>query len=133
MCFCGLSDATYTRISNGITLLHDNDVENFPASWTTLAGNGSINFVSNDDGYDTYIMVNITGKLATNYLSVINGDEVAWRAGIGNITFSNWNVSANAVQLIGPFETARFNNATGFVQISSKNLTGKVAFLKRKD
>jgi hypothetical protein len=54
----------------------------------------------------------------------------AFRSDIGNLTISNWTDGRNEVRFIGPLESARFMNSTGYLQVSSKNLTGKLAVLK---
>lgn len=123
---------TYTEISANVSLDELNDYAAAPGSWTTLADNGSINYVAWPGGYNLILMTNVTNITnATNYLSVIAGDNPpAFRSGIGNLTISGWTDGANEVRFIGPLESARFMNSTGYLQISSKNLTGKVAVLK---
>ena len=130
----GSASATYTAIS-AVSALDDlNDYASAPTSWTTLAGNGSINYIAWPEGYDLILMTNVTGVLATNYLSVMSGDNPpAFRSGIGNLTISGWTDGGSEVRFIGPLESARFINSTGYLEISSYNLTGKVAILKVLD
>ena len=133
MLLIGMTDATYTQVTKGVTISGLNDAESFPTSWDTLLGNGSVNYVKNDEGYDLYALVNVTGILATNHFDVIAGEmPTAWRAGLGNKTISGWTDGGSEVRLIGPLESARFNNLTGYVRFGSHNLTGKIAFLKVK-
>lgn len=130
----GMASAiTITPIAAVSSLDDYNDYASAPASWTTLQGNGSYNNYAWPAGYDLIIMANVTGVLDTNYLSIMAGDNPpAFRAGIGNMTISGWTDGGNEVRLIGPLESARFMNNTGYLEISSLNLTGKLAVLKVK-
>lgn len=127
----GMAGATYTAISAVSSLDEPNDYASAPTAWTTLSGNGSINYYDWPEGYDLILMANVTGILAKNYLNIMAGDGAhAFRSSIGNKTISTWTDGANEVRYIGPLESARFMNATGYLEVSSKNLTGKVAVLK---
>ena len=129
----GAASATYTVISKVVSLDNENDYASAPASWDTLLGNGSVNFYDWPDGYDLFLMANVTGVKTKNYLSIIAGDNPpAFRSDIGNLTISTWTDGGNEVRFIGPLESARFMNSTGYLQVSSRNLTGKVAILKVK-
>lgn len=131
MLLLGMASATYTAISAVSSLDEQNDYASAPTAWTTLNGNGSINYYDWPEGYDLILLANVTGVLATNYLSVMAGDGAhAFRSSIGNKTISTWTDGANEVRYIGPLESARFMNATGYLEVSSYNLTGKVAVLK---
>ncbi len=134
MALVGMASAGYTTISAAVALDSINDAEEFPTAWTTLAGNGSINQYAWPGGYDLFLLVNVTGVQSSgtvNYLSVMAGDNPpAFRSGIGNLTVSGWTDAQNEVRIIGPLESARFINNTGYLQVSSYNLTGKVAILK---
>jgi hypothetical protein len=133
MLLAGAASATYTVISKVVSLDNENDYASAPASWDTLLGNGSVNFYDWPDGYDLFLMANVTGVKTTNYLSIIAGDNPpAFRSDIGNLTISTWTDGGNEVRFIGPLESARFMNSTGYLQVSSLNLTGKVAILKVK-
>lgn len=133
MLLAGAASATYTVISKVVSLDNENDYASAPASWDTLLGNGSVNFYDWPDGYDLFLMANVTGVKTTNYLSIIAGDNPpAFRSDIGNLTISTWTDGGNEVRFIGPLESARFMNSTGYLQVSSRNLTGKVAILKVK-
>ena len=130
----GSASATYTAISAVSALDGLNDYTAASGSWTTLAGNGSINYIAWPEGYNLILMTNVTGVLTTNYLSVMSGDNPpAFRSGIGNLTISEWTDGGSEVRFIGPLESARFINSTGYLEISSLNLTGKVAVLKVLD
>lgn len=133
MLLAGSASATYTMISKVVSLDNENDYASAPASWDTLLGNGSVNFYEWPDGYDLFLMANVTGVKTQNYLSIIAGDNPpAFRSDIGNLTISAWTDGRNEVRFIGPLESARFMNSTGYLQVSSLNLTGKVAILKVK-
>lgn len=130
MLLTGAASAAYTAISKVVSLDNENDYASAP-SWDTLLGNGSVNYYAWPGGYDLILMVNVTGVKATNYLNVMAGDNPpAFRSDIGNLTISNWTDGGNEVRFIGPLESARFMNSTGYLQVSSKNLTGKLAVLK---
>lgn len=127
----GMASATYSAITAVSTLDNLNDYASAPTAWTALAGNDSINYYAWPAGYDLILMVNVTVVKATNYLNVMAGDNPpAFRSGMGNLTISNWTDGGNEVRFIGPLESARFMNSTGYLQVSSKNLTGKLAVLK---
>ncbi len=131
MLLAGSASATYTVISKVVSLDNENDYASAPASWDTLLGNGSVNYYDWPDGYDLFLMVNVTGVKTANYLSIIAGDNPpAFRSDLGNLTISTWTDGGNEVRFIGPLESARFMNSTGYLQVSSKNLTGKLAVLK---
>lgn len=131
MLLSGAASATYTVISKVVSLDNENDYASAPASWDTLLGNGSVNFYDWPDGYDLFLMVNVTGVKTANYLSIIAGDNPpAFRSDLGNLTISTWTDGGNEVRFIGPLESARFMNSTGYLQVSSKNLTGELAVLK---
>ncbi len=133
MLLFGVALATDTAITAVSSLDNENDYAVAPGAWTTLAGNGSTNYYDWPDGYDLIIGANVTGVLSTNYLSIIAGaNPPAFRSGIGNLTISSWTDGGSEVRWIGPLESARFMNATGYLKVSSKNLTGKLAVLKVK-
>ena len=127
----GMASATYSAITAVSTLDNLNDYASAPTAWTALAGNDSINYYAWPAGYDLILMVNVTGVKATNYLNVMAGDNPpAFRSGMGNLTIEGWTDGSDEVRFIGPLESARFMNSTGYLQVSSKNLTGKLAVLK---
>lgn len=131
----GTASATYTAISAAVDLANANDVEEFPTAWTTLAGNGSINYYAWPAGYDLFLLVNCTALgQSSEYLSVMAGDNPpAFRESIGNLTVSDWQDGSYEVRAIGPLESARFMNNTGYLQVGSYNLTGKLCVIKAKE
>ena len=130
----GMASATYSAITAVSTLDNLNDYASAPTAWTALAGNDSINYYAWPAGYDLILAVNVTGVLTTNYLSVMAGDNPpAFRSGMGNLTIAGWTDGSDEVRFIGPLESARFMNDTGYLEISSLNLTGKLAVLKTRE
>ena len=130
MLLVGMAGATYTAISAVSSLDAQNDYANAPAAWTTLAANGSINYYDWPEGYDLIVGLNCTSFTSTSldYFSIMAGDGAhAFRSSIGNLTLTD---RSAGVTWIGPLESARFMNATGYLEISSGYITGKVAILK---
>lgn len=130
MLLLGMASATYTAISAVSSLDTQNDYASAPAAWTTLAANGSINYYDWPEGYDLIIGLNCTSFSSTSvdYFSIMAGDGAhAFRSSIGNLTLTD---RVAGVTWIGPLESARFMNTTGYLEISSGYITGKVAVLK---
>jgi len=129
----GMASATYTAISAVSSLDNDNDYARAPGTWTTLTTNGSINYYAWPDGYDSLIVgLNFTSSYNTtlDYFDIIAGDNPpAFRSAIGNYSFDS---PTAGVYWFGPLESARFKNATGYLQISSGYMVGKLAILKVK-
>jgi len=130
MLLVGMAGATYTAISAVSSLDAQNDYANAPAAWTTLAANGSINYYDWPEGYDLIVGLNCTSFTNTSldYFSIMAGDGAhAFRSSIGNLTLTD---RVAGVTWIGPLESARFMNSTGYLEISSGYITGEVAVLK---
>jgi hypothetical protein len=129
----GMASATYTAISAASSLDSENDYARAPSSWSTLLGNGSVNYYAWPDGYDSLILgFNFTSSYNTtlDYFDIIAGDNPpAFRASIGNYSFD---APVAGVYWFGPLESARFKNETGYLQISSAYMAGKLAILKVK-
>ncbi len=128
----GVASATYTAITAVSSLDNENDYATAPSAWTTLAGNGSINYYDWPDGYDLVIGLNCTSfdNTTLDYFSIMAGDNPpAFRAGIGNLTYT---ALSNQTYWFGPLESARFMNSTGYLQLSSAYISGGVAVLKVK-
>lgn len=129
----GMASASYTAISAVSSLDSDNDVARGPGSWTTLAANGSINYYDWPDGYDTIILgLNYTSSYNStlDYFDIMAGDNPpAFRASIGNLSYDS---PTAGIIWFGPLESARFKNETGYLQISSGYMVGKLAILKVK-
>ncbi len=127
------SSVTYTAISAVTSLDGENDFARAPGSWSTLLSNGSINYYDWPDGYDLVIGFNFTSSYNTtlDYFDIMAGDNPpAFRASIGNYSFDA--PTPAGVYMLGPLESARFKNSTGYLQISSGYMVGKVSVLKVK-
>ena len=130
MLLTGAASAAYTAISKVVSLDNENDYASAPASWDTLLGNGSVNYYAWPEGYDLIIGLNCTSfsNTSVDYFSIMAGDGAhAFRSSIGNLTLTD---RVAGVTWIGPLESARFMNTTGYLEISSGYITGKVAVLK---
>jgi hypothetical protein len=127
-----MASATYTAIS-AASLDGENDYARAVGTWTTLAANGSYNYYQWPDGYDTLILgFNFTSSYNTtlDYFDIMAGDNPpAFRASIGNYSFD---APSAGVYWFGPLESARFKNSTGYLQVSSGYMVGKLAILKVK-
>lgn len=129
----GMASATYTAISAVSSLDGENDYALAPGSWNTLLGNGSVNYYAWPDGYDLILGLNYTSSDNTtlDYFDIMAGDNPpAFRASIGNYSYD---APDAGVIWFGPLESARFKNATGYLQVSSGYMNGKLAVLKVKD
>jgi hypothetical protein len=130
----GANAVTYTAITAVSSLDSENDFARAPGSWNTLLSNGSINYYDWPDGYDVLIVgFNFTSSYNTtlDYFDIIAGDNPpAFRASIGNYSFDA--PTPAGVYWFGPLESARFKNSTGYLQISSGYMVGKLAIMKVK-
>lgn len=129
----GMAGATYTAIASVTDLGGLNSDEMAPASWTTLAANGSINYLLWPAGYDLILCLNASAitNSTLDYFSIMAGDNPpAFRSGIGNLTYSSLGAED---YWFGPLESARFINETGYLQLSSGYITGTVAIIKVKE
>jgi hypothetical protein len=127
----GVAQATNTVITAVTTLDGQNDYSAAPSGWTTLATGGNVNYVAYDGKYDYLIGVNVSVVRTSPVLNILAGDNPpAFRAGIGNLSVPLTN---NTVKWIGPLESARFLNSSGYFHMSGFNVTtGKIAILKVK-
>lgn len=125
--------ATYTEISAVSSLDEYNDYVRAPNAWTTLATNGSINYYAWPAGYDTIILgFNFTSSYNTtlDYFDILAGDNPpAFRAGLGNYSFD---APSAGIYWFGPLESARFMNESGYLEVSSGYMVGKLAIIKVK-
>lgn len=134
MMLAGMASATYTTMTP-VTLDTPNDWGRMTAAWTAIAGNGSTCNFAVSGGYDYYLLANITSwdvsDLTLDYLSIMAGDNPpAFRAGIGNMTLTMDDMVGAGTVIIGPLESARFTNETGYINIGSYMVTGKMTVLK---
>jgi hypothetical protein len=131
MLLTGMAGAvSYTAITKVASLDDLNDYAKAPGSWDTLLGNGSINYYAWPEGYDVIVGFNYTSSTNSTYdhFDIMAGDEEsgAFRAALGNFTIT----APSGIYFIGPLESARFMNETGYLQISSGYMAGKVAIIK---
>lgn len=134
MLLAGAASATYTTMTP-VSMDGQNDWSRMTAAWTTITGNGSTcNFAV--DGVSKYLLlVNITSWDVTDptvdILSVMAGDNPpAFRSGIGNMTLTMDDMLGAGTVVVGPLESARFMNSTGYINIGSYMVTGKMTVVK---
>lgn len=130
----GAASATYTTMTP-VSMDSQNDWGRMTAAWTTISGNGSTcNFAV--DGVSKYLLlVNITSWDVTDksvdVLNVMAGDNPpAFRSGIGNLTLTMNNMIGAGTVIVGPLESARFVNSTGYINIGSYMVTGKMTVVR---
>lgn len=127
----GMAGATYTAITKVVSLDAQNDYARAPASWDTLLGNGSVNYYDWPEGYDLMVGFNFTSSYNTtrDYFDIMADTDAAhaFRASIGNYSFD---APSAGVYWFGPLESARFKNSTGYLEISSGYMVGKLSVLK---
>lgn len=125
------SAVSYTAISAVSSLDTLNDYAAAPGAWTTLQTNGSINYYAWPAGYDVLLGVNVTNttNATCDYLTILPGTASggAFRSSIGNMTY---NSLGTKVYWFGPLESARFQNATGYLQVTAGYYAGEVAIIK---
>lgn len=134
MLLLGAASATYTTMTP-VSMDSQNDWGRMTAAWTTILGNGSTcNFAV--DGVSKYLLlVNITSWDVTDptvdVLNVMAGDNPpAFRSGIGNLTLTMDDMLGAGTVIVGPLESARFMNETGYINIGSYMITGKMTVLE---
>lgn len=134
MLLLGAASASYTTMTP-VSLDSQNDWGRMTAAWTTISGNGSTcNFAV--DGASKYLLlVNITSWDITDptvdVLNVMAGDNPpAFRSGIGNLTLTMDDMLGAGTVVVGPLESARFMNETGYINIGSYMVTGKMTVLE---
>lgn len=116
----------YTAISSYSTMA-TNTATRAPASWTSVGVNGSINYFAWPNGYDIILLFNCTYLGSGGYFSIMKGDNPpAFRSGIGNLTITPTAVGNHR---IGPLESARFKNSTGYLQVSGNKLQGTISVI----
>ena len=130
----GAASATYTTMTP-VSLDGQNDWGRMTAAWTNISGNGSTcNFAV--DGVSKYLLlVNITSWNSTDptvdVLNIMAGDNPpAFRSGIGNMTLTMDDMLGAGTVIVGPLESARFMNSTGYINIGSYMVTGKMTVVK---
>jgi hypothetical protein len=130
----GVASATYTTMTP-VSLNDPNDWDRMTAAWTAIAGNGSTCNFAVDGTYDYFLLVNVTSWDVTDptvdVLNIMAGDNPpAFRSGIGNMTLTMDDMLGAGTVIVGPLESARFMNSTGYINIGSYMVTGKMTVLE---
>jgi len=106
-------------------------VENsYPTSTATATALDSANnhYIPFVDGL-VFRVVESGGVANDTLITVLAGDDPpSFRAGIGNATFTITNATAET--WIGPFEPARFMNASGYLLINTNSTDGTITAFK---
>ena len=99
-------------------------------------GNPDVNYLlwPGDRRYDLILIANVTSVRdidnTSPHITIKHGDNPpAFRSGIGDL-----NITTDAVgnYFIGPMESARFKNTTGYLKVYETNLTGTVSAMEVK-
>jgi hypothetical protein len=134
MLLLGAASATYTTMTP-VSMDSQNDWGRMTAAWTTILGNGSTCNFAVDGVSDYLLLVNITSWDVTDptvaVLNVMAGENPpAFRSGIGNLTLTMDDMLGAGTVIVGPLESARFMNETGYINIGSYMVTGKMTVLE---
>lgn len=123
------SAVTYTEITAVKTLGSQNSYTLAPGAWTALATGSNVNYIVANTGYDYIVGVNVTAVGVSPKLNVKAGNNPpAFRSGLGDKAYSLTN---GTVMWIGPLQSARFLNSTGYYQFTTTNVTtGTIMVLK---
>ena len=99
-------------------------------------GNPDVDYLlwSGDWKYDLILIANVTSVSdidnTSPHITIKHGDNPpAFRSGIGDL---NITTDVNGTYFIGPLESARFKNATGYLRVYETNLTGTVSAIEVK-
>lgn len=122
--------ATDTAITAVTTLTGENSYAAMP-TWQAAPTSTNTVYIAYDSLYRYFISINTTVSGTSPTLNIIAGNNPpAFRAGIGNLAIALTNQS---LETIGPLESARFVNTTGYLKFSTTNVTtGKIWILKVK-
>lgn len=122
--------ATDTAITAITTLTGENSYAAMP-NWQAAPTSTNTVYIAYDSLYRYFVSINVTVAGTSPKLNVLAGNNPpAWRSGIGNLSISLTN---NTLKTIGPLESARFVNTTGYLKFSTTNVTtGKIWVLKVK-
>jgi hypothetical protein len=134
MLLLGLAGATYTTMTP-VSLTDPNDWSRMTAAWTTILGNGSTCNFAVDGAYDYFLLVNVTSWDITDptvdVLNIMAGaNPPAFRSGIGNLPLPLPDLLGPGTGIVGPLESARFMNSSGYVNVGSYMVSGKMAVLE---
>ena len=99
-------------------------------------GNPDVSYLRwpGDWKYDLILIANVTSVSdidnTSPHITIKHGDNPpAFRSGIGDL---NITTDANGTYFVGPLESARFKNTTGYLKVYGTNLTGTVSAMEVK-
>jgi hypothetical protein len=130
MLLMGTAMATDTAITAVTTLTGENSYATMP-TWQAAPTSSNTVYIAYDSLYRYFVSINTTVSGTSPTLNILAGDNPpAFRSGIGNLAISLTNLT---LKTIGPLESARFVNTTGYLKFSTTNITtGKIWILKVK-
>jgi hypothetical protein len=123
MLLIGVVAATDTAITAVTTLSGQNSYSTDVkiGSWQSLPASTNTVSLLYDGAYNYLVAVNSTSVGTTPTFNVVAGNNPpSFRSGIGNLAVS---LTVNTPRLIGPLESARFINTTGYLKFSTTNVT----------
>ena len=129
MLVLGVALATDTTIVP-TTLYGQNNGSLITADVSAPTGSNTAH-IAYDSAYNYFVFISPTRVTTTPTFNILAGSyPPAWRSGIGDLKISLTNSSP---EVIGPLESARFENATGYYKFSTTNVTAAtMAILKIK-
>lgn len=119
----GAAVATDTAITAVTTLTGQNNYQTDVkiGSWQSLPTGSNTVYIAYDGSYNYLIAVNTTSVGTTPLFNILAGNNPpSFRSGIGALAVS---LTVNTPRLIGPLESARFVNTTGYLKFSTTNVT----------
>jgi hypothetical protein len=126
----GIAGATDTAIT-GLATLTGQNTYGTEAYWSSAPTSTNTVYIAYDGAYDYLVAINATSVGTSPKLNILAGtNPPAFRADLGNLAIS---LTANRTIWVGPLESARFLNATGYLKFSTTNVTtAKMVILKVK-
>jgi len=126
----GMAGATDSAIT-GLATLTGQNTYGTEAYWSAAPTSSNTAYIAYDGAYDYMVAINATSVGTSPKLNILAGtNPPAFRAGIGNLAIP---LTANRTIWVGPLESARFLNATGYLKFSTTNVTtAKMLILKVK-
>lgn len=123
MLMISMAMATDTAITAVSTLSGQNSYVTATAlaSWQAVPTSTNTAYIAYNGAYNYFVLVNCTSVGTTPKFNVLAGhNPPAFRSSLGNLAIS---LTANQTRLIGPLESARFLNETGYLKVSTTNVT----------
>jgi hypothetical protein len=124
----GVAIATDTAITAVTSLDGENDYATGLTSQAAPTGSNTA-YLAWDGNYEYFVAINTTACGTAPTLNILAGhNPPAFRASLGNKAYSLTNCSP---MIVGPLESARFFNETGYLKLSTTNVTtGVISVLK---